>query len=365
MIKEYAEWRESNGQQYLEVAAEDPYTAGLLQGQRLSDQIHRLKHYIFQFAIRYITKRQSYKKFRELARKGYESFIPPHFIEEMKGVAEGAKEVDYEDILVQNCFFDIIYGHVIPENPENPLLRKFDLGCTAFGIINTQSSDKIPKTLIGQNFDYPGIFRHALSFVHMKIPDKPEVFALRLGGNLCLAAGRNSYGVAITINAVKARIQGELTMPVTAKARLCLETSSSAEMCYKIIFGLPIGGSCNFLLADNTEIIAVEVLPKHPVKKNVITTGVRSNTFVTDQLQQYLTHPDYSKQRQFYAAGRLNQMYENKGGILTDDDLLELLRDKPIICRKKRLQPKTIAFITRKYFGIGNPLDNPIGLVPF
>ncbi|OLS14364.1 MAG: hypothetical protein RBG13Loki_2013 [Promethearchaeota archaeon CR_4] len=365
MIKEYAEWRESNGQPYLEVVAQDPFTAGLLQGKCLVDQIRHMKHYVLHFIIRYAAKRQSYKKFRELARKGYEKFFPSRYIEEMNGVAEGARVVDYDDILVQNCFSDIIYGHLIPDNPENPLLRKFDLGCTAFGIINTQTSDNIPKTLIGQNFDYPGYFRRALSFVHLKSPDKPEVFALRLGGMLCLAAGRNSCGIALTVNAVKARVQADLTMPVTAKARLCLETANSAEMCYKIIFDLPIGGSCNFLLADNTEIIATEVLSKHSVKQNATTTIVKSNTYVTEQLQQYLTRPNYSKQRQFYATGRLDQMYENKGGMLNDDDLLELLRDQPIICRKKRLQPKTIAFITRQYFGTGNPVDNPIGRVPF
>ncbi len=365
MPKEYAEWRDSNGQRYLEVAAEDPFTIGLLQGERLADQIHHLKHYVEDFSVRYATKRKSYTKFRELARNGYEKFFPPHFIAEMKGFAEGAKDMDYEDILVQNCFFDIVYGQLIPEDVENLLLGDYALGCTAFGIMNTHGADKNPTTLIGQNFDYAKFFRKALSFVHLKKPDKPEVFALRLGGMLCLPAGRNSLGVAMTINAIKSRVQGTLTMPATAKARLCLETSVTADSCYDLFFSMPNSGPCNLLIADNAEIIAVEVLPEDHVKKNVTTTVVKSNTFVTGRLQQYLTHPKYSKLRQYYAAGRLNQMYEDKGGVITDDDLLELLRDKPIICRKKRLQPKTIAFITRKYFGTGNPLDNPIGQIPF
>ncbi len=375
--KDYAEWRDSNGQRYLEVHADDPFTIGLLQGVQLAEQIHHLKHYVSDFAVRYATKRQSYKKFRELARNGYEKFFPPHFIEEMKGLAEGAKEVDYEDILVQNCFFDIVYGQLIPEDVENPLLSDYALGCTAFGIMNTHrsgkepypehksSEDMTPEPLIGQNFDYARIFRRALSFVHLKKPDKPEIFALRLGGMLCLPAGRNSLGVAMTVNAIKSRVQGALAMPSTAKARLCFETSVTAESCYDLLFSLPISAPCNILIADKAEIIAVEAVPEHYVKKNVTTTVVKSNTFVTDQLKQYLTHPQYSKQRQYYAAGRLSQMYEDKGGVLTDEDLLELLRDKPIICRKKRLQPKTIAFLTRKYFGEGNPVDNPIGEIPF
>ncbi len=376
MPKEYAEWRVSNGQPYLEVAGEDPYTIGLVQGVRLADQIHHLKHYVEDFAVRYAVKRQTYKKFRELARM-YEKFFLPHFIEEMKGFADGAKEVDYEDILLQNCFFDIVYGQLIPEDIENPLLSNFALGCTAFGIMNSHRSDKepypehqsgensMPKPLIGQNFDYAKIFGRALSFVYMKKPNKPEVFALRLGSMLCLPAGRNSLGVAITVNAIKSRVQGALTMPVTAKARLCLETSVTAESCYDLIFSMPATAPCNLLIADNAEIIAIEALPEHHVKRNVSTIIVKSNTFVTDRLQQFLTHPKYSKQRQYYAAGRLAQLYEDKGGVLTDDDLLELLRDKPIICRNKRLQPKTIAFLTRKYFGSGNPVDNPIGLIPF
>ncbi len=154
-------------------------------------------------------------------------------------------------------------------------------------------------------------------------------------------------------------------MPATAKARLCFETSVTAESCYDLFFSMPNSGPCNLLIADEAEIIAIEVLPGQYMKKNVTTTVVKSNTFVTDQLQQYLTHPKYSKQRQYYAAGRLSQMYEDKGGVLTDDDLLDLLRDGPVICRKKRLQPKTIAFITRKYFGTGSPSDSPIGNVPF
>ncbi len=365
MPKDYAEWRETNGQRYLEVSAEDPFNIGMLQGVQLAEQIHHLKHYVEDFSVRYATKRQSYKKFRELARNGYEKFFPPHFIEEMKGLAEGAQEVDYEDILVQNCFFDIVYGQLIPEDLENPLLSSHALGCTAFGSMNFHGPDKNPSTLIGQTFDYARIFKRAISFVHLKKPDKPEIFALRLGGMLCLPAGRNSLGVALTVNAIKARVQGALSMPSTAKARLCLETSVTAESCYDLMFSMPITAPCNLLIADKAEIIAVEVVPDHYVKKNVTTNIVKSNTFVTGDLQQYLTKPQYSKQRQYYASGRLNQMYEDKGGVLTDDDFLELLRDKPIICRKKRLQPKTIAFITRKYFGTGSPCKEPIGLVPF
>ncbi len=365
MPKEYAEWRDSNGQPYLEVAAEDPFTIGLLQGEKLAEHINHLKHYVAEFSVRYAKKRPSYKKFRELARNGYEKFFPPHFIEEMKGLAEGAEDVDYEDILVQNCFFDIVYGQLIPEDTENLLLGDNALGCTAFGIMNALGSERNSTTLIGQNFDYARIFRRALSFVHLKKPDKPEIFALRLGGMLCLPAGRNSLGVAMTVNAIKSRLQGALAMPSAARARLCFETSVTAESCYELLFGMPSTTPANLLIADNAEIIAVEAVSENYVKKNIITTVAKSNTFVTPQLQQFLTDPNYSRLRQFYAAGRLSQMYEDKGGVLTDDDLLELLRDKPIICRKKRLQPKTIAFITRKYFGTGSPCDSPIGLVPF
>jgi len=351
----HAIWHESNNQKYLEIYALNYYDLGVLEGKFLSKEIYILKNLIEILALKYLPKKFTYQKFKNMAEK-YEKFIPKYLQLEMEGMADVLESVSYEDILLQNCFLDILYGQLIPKDNYDLALHSYDFGCTSFGVKNQNS------TLIGQNFDLAVVFKPSLTFTLVKMPNKPDIFSLRLGALLSLPTGRTSYGVALSVNAIKNRIKGAISIPVSIKARMAFEKSNNAEALYNFIISTPSTTSGNLLIADDSKIIALEILPIEYKREDIIDIVVRSNTFVSNSFQQYLIKPKYSKKRQRYAEKQLNEIYNNKG--LTDDSLLNLLADDPIICRMKRLRAKTLAFNTKSYFGLGNAKDNKPGLIP-
>ena len=354
----YAKWRNSNDQKYLEVYAPDSYTLGLLQGEYLSKQIHHLKKLIVILSLRYIHKKYTYHKFKKIARN-YEEFIPKKFKLEMKGMADAIKEINYNDILLQNCFFDLLYGHLLPKDTLNRVLNSFNLGCTSFGVINSD------KPLTGQNFDYPKIFKSALSFVHLKTPNLKELFSLRLGSILSIPAGINNHGLCLRINAIKSSVNGFITIPGSIRTRLVLEELKNSEDAFNFLIRIKNSpASCNLLISDCSKIIAMEIIPDNYMRKDVQDLIVRSNTFTSDSFQKYLIKARYSKKRQKYAENLLMKVYEENNNSLSDENLLTILADEPIICRCKRMRAATLAYITNKYFGLGNAKQNKPGQIP-
>lgn len=353
----YAIWHNSNGQKYLEIYAFDYYSLGFLEGKLLSKQIHILKELIEILALRYIPKRFNYQKFISMAKE-YEKYIPRNLQQEMQGMADALEKISYDDILLQNCFLDILYGQLIAMDNYDLALHSYDFGCTSFGVINQNS------TLVGQNFDLIGTFKPTLSFTLIKMPNKPDIFSLRTGALLSLPVGRNSHGVSLNVNVVKNRIKGAISIPCSIKARLSFEKSNNAEMMYDFIVRTPSPTSGNLLIADNLKIIALEILPFEYKRIDVSSIIVRSNTFISDSSQKYLIKPKYSKKRQRYAEKQLNEAYNRNKG-LTNDELLNIMADSPIICRMRTRRSKTIAFNTNLYFGIGNPNQYESGIIPF
>jgi len=353
----YAIWHESNSQKYLEIYAFNHYDLGFLESKFLSRKIRSLKELIEILALRYIPKRYTYQKFVSMAQE-YEKFIPMYLQQEMHGMADALENISYGDILLQNCFLDILYGQLIPMDNYDLALHSYDFGCTSFGVINQNS------TLTGQNFDLAVIFKPTLTFTLIKMPNKPDIFSLRAGALLSLPVGRNSHGVALSVTVVKNRMKGAISIPCSIKARIAFETGNNADTLYNFIISTPSPTSGTLLIADESKIIALEILPSKYKRVDVTNTIVRSNTFISNSLQKYLVKPKYSKKRQRYAEKQLNEVYNNNKG-LTDDGLLNLLADDPIVCRMKYRRSKTIAFNTKLYFGLGNPNQNKPGIIPF
>ena len=89
---------------------------------------------------------------------------------------------------------------------------------------------------------------------------------------------------------------------------------------------------------------------------------VKFNTFNTDSFQKLFIQQDYSKKRQQHAEIRSKEFYYDN--LLTDDELLNLSSDQPIICRLNPYEAMTTVFFTNKYFGIGNAKHHKPGIIP-
>lgn len=307
--------------------------------------------------MKYIFKGYTYGKLLRIA-KNYEAFIPRQFQEEMKGIADVISDLKYEDILLQNCFLDILYGYLIPKYTKKRILNHFEFGCTSFGVINHN------KPLLGQNFDFPIFFKPTASFVHLITPELSEIFLLRFGSLLSLPIGINKFSVSVRVNVIKTYKKAVTTIPTSILSRLAFEKSENAEEFFRITANNRRSGSCNLLISDKSKIIAMEALPRYYLRENVTNVIVKSNTFNSKSLQKYLLDGKYSKKRQQYAESQLKESYENNNGRLIDKDLLKIMSDDPIICRLNWFKPMTLAFLTNKYFGLGNPKTDKHGLVP-
>lgn len=353
--KSYAIWKWSNGHKFLEVHAQDYYTLGFLQGEKLMKEVKRFKDIIKLFNVSHLTKDFSYERFLKIA-EAYERFIPEHLQKEMQGMADAIVDISYNDILTQNCFLDILYGHVIPEKMDDRL-DSFDVGCTSFGIFSDKAS------IIAQNFDYPYPLKSVAYFVHIITPTYRDIFSFKLGGLLGMPMALTGK-VSIRINIIKSNMVAPIKTPGPIRFRIGLEKANNVDEFLRVFFKEDMTSSGNLIISDRSKIVGLEVLPKIHKKEEVEKYIVRTNTFVSDSLQKYLLDEFYSKERQSYAEKRLKELYKKKGDVIGDLDLLDILSDNPYINRRNPLKPMTLAFLTNEYFGLGNPNKNLFGRVP-
>ena len=194
-----AEWRTSNSQSYLYIDAEDSYSLGYLTGVKLWQEIWALKLLLYTLAPLY---HSSYSQLNEMA-KNYIPFIPTEMLDEMRGITHGASYasgfyISFEDILIQNVWYDVFYGRILPDSPG-------PMGCTAVGAVNADNT-----TTIGQNFDLNPPFYSTLSFVLHKLGDKPAIFGLRLGGGLNLPMAKNELNVSVLVTLVQSNVYANI-----------------------------------------------------------------------------------------------------------------------------------------------------------
>jgi hypothetical protein len=348
----YSEWRDSNGELYLYINADNYYDLGYLTGKGLALNIALMKYELMisslMFGIDYFSMINIAKQYKE--------YIPAHYLIELQGISDGASAgsgfyLSFEDVLVQSVFLEIIYGRLLPN-------ISVSLGCTAFGTINSDN-----HTLIGQNIDLMKPMGACGAFVLHKYRNEPLTFTYRIGA-CTLPMGKNEHNIVINMNLVQLNIISDLTTPFFVIARDAFSQSTTIEQFYGYFFNnhtLPYG--CNLLIAQNNTLLAVQCLPDEINLNHPNATIVHSNTYLNEIWKNKLADPYYSKDRQVYAENILQSAYDDHQ--LTDAELISILGNKPIICRDEEgfTGDGTVAFLTSKFFGIGTVHDD-IGIIP-
>ncbi len=355
-----AEWRESNSQPYLYVSAEKSYDLGYLTGQNLYKQIFSLKNILILLSSEFDT---SYSELKKLALE-YKPFIPNEQIDEMEGIAEGATNklgilINFNDILIQNTWIDILYGKIIPdmieENDIDPL------GCTAISVMN---NDSIP--VFGQNFDFTLIFKSCTSFVLHKLGNNPAIFGIKFGAAINFPIAKNENGVSVLTTIIKTNVRSSMMIPTTCRTRLALEQAQNASSYINLFYNV-LGKNQNIgfnsIIIDSNSMFAVDAVPN---RINILTPSyvVRTNTFVNESWQIYLVDKNYSKNRQNEAENQLEVKLENL--VLTNEELIDILHSTPIIFQKSENKKEiaTLALITNLNFAIQNLEDKKWGKIP-
>jgi len=355
-----AEWKESNFQPYLYVSAENSYDLGYLTGQKLYKQIFSLKNILLLLSPQFET---SYSELKKQSLE-YVPFIPSEHLDEMNGIAEGATNklgipINFNDILIQNTWFDILYGKIIPDmtqvNDNDPL------GCTAISVMN---NDSVP--VFGQNFDFTLIFKSCTSFVLHKLGNNPAIFGLKFGAALNFPIGKNENGVSVLTTIIKTNVKASTMIPTTCRTRLALEQAQNASSYVNFfynILGKNQSVGFNSIIIDKNNMFSVDVVPNNT---NILTPSkiVRTNTFVNESWQKYLVDANYSKDRQNEAEMQLEVMLEDSD--FTHEDLMDILQSTPIIFQKteNKKEIATLAFLTCLNFAIQNIEDEKWGKIP-
>jgi hypothetical protein len=355
-----AEWRESNSQPYLYVSAKNSYDLGYLSGQKLYKQIFSLKTILILLSSQFDT---SYSELKKQSLE-YIPFIPSEQIDEMNGIADGATNklgipINFNDILIQNTWFDILYGKIIPDMTE---VNEIDpLGCTAISVMNNESFP-----VFGQNFDFTLIFKSCTSFVLHKLGNNPAIFGLKFGAALNFPIGKNENGVSVLTTIIKTNVRSSTMIPTTCRTRLALEQAQNASSYVNLfynILGKNQSVGFNSIIIDNKVMFSVGVVPNNT---NILTPLkiVRTNTFVNESWQKYLVDTNYSKDRQNEAEKQLDVMLEDLE--FNHGELMDILQSTPIIFQKteKKNEIATLAFLTCSNFAIENLDEKKWGEIP-
>jgi len=352
------EWKESNGQPYLQVEADTHYELGIATGKGLVKQIMAAQ-IMNQFIPRLLNT--SIQEFTSVARE-YLPFIPEKYQNEIRGIAEGAsessgQELTFDDILVQALSLEVLYGRY-NFDPGSIDLKTFQ-ACTCLGAVNQDGS-----VVMGQNYDAPGPSGTSMAWVLHKVDDEPYVFSARLGGVPAMPVGKNEHGLAMVVNVIVSNITAPVMKPRFVRTRETFATCKTAQDAYKVMYGKDEFPFClNMLISDPEKIIGVQILPNEIRPNYVKDVIVQANKYDYVDWQNYLRDPDYALERYQRADSLLRQMYAANEK-LTDEILLDIFRDSPIICRDDENEiGQTIAFLTRESFGLGNP-RGPIGKIP-
>jgi isopenicillin-N N-acyltransferase-like protein len=165
----------------------------------------------------------------------------PHFVEELRGIAEGAN-VSFEDVWTLNCYEGLAYS------------QQEVWGCTSVAVCNDHTADG--HVLLAHNEDWNSVDRDNVYLVHATPTDKPAFIGMTYGP-LLVNIGLNAEGIGVGIDSVyhtDARVGG----PRVLCSRAVLNARTIGEAIRACVPKLRAGGY-GYLLADsNGELYSVE-----------------------------------------------------------------------------------------------------------
>lgn len=369
----YAEWRFTNGQPYLYVEADNYYTLGYLEGQNLAFQTAWMKLMImlqaqeiglsYDVAIYYALD--------------YFNYFSGEYLLEMNGFADSIDfviipfmgvvyniTIDFLDVLVQNCFWDIYYGKIIPMLSGYPQAPLIVAGCTAIG-----SRTSWGKAILGQTIDISFLMQPTASWVYTKIQGK-KVFSFRTGSMLAMG-GVNKYGVAISTNLLEVLNVGCIGKPISVIYRSALENAKNVKQAKNIIIDNNFTLGWNYIIRDKRNIVAIETIPNSYSIEGVKWRGYTfdANIYENPYFKAFMIYPMKYVER-YDRVSELCQIH-SEDYKLDINDMFDIYSDPVIARRYTTLDPLSVGtagsfFVdakSRVYFCLGNPADSELGLI--
>jgi isopenicillin-N N-acyltransferase-like protein len=250
----------------------------------------------------------------------------PHLVEEIHGLAEGARVSFAEALAVQ------IRGELKPVTME---------ACTTF--VLAASATQKGEILIGQNSDVDPEFEKIGYILKLKPKGKPSLLMWTFGGQIGYH-GMNSAGIAHFANSLGGGPSWNFALPHYPIKRLMLECTSLQEI-FALLDRVPVCSNGNYVVCDGTGQIGD------------IELTTQGYTFLKDPGAGFLAHTNHylcaphacaanyeaSVPDSFRRLDRMRTLLQEKLGRLTVNDLQQFLADhdgQPTsICRHPHAGP--------------------------
>lgn len=221
------------------------YNRGLIHGQVLKDEIHIIVH---QWIQQITTMHQ--QNFEEtqrqfLDRTRYRDSILrecPHFMEEVKGIADGS-----------GIDFDTIFLFQISEELESNLKGMSSFRCTSIGVNKTAES----PCYVAQNMDPPYFLHGFPTLLHIRYPDSDLESYIFTSPGLLALNGMNNKGIGIVANGLPDLYYQREGLPVAFVIRSVLEKRSFQEA-LDFLHQIKHAKSQNYILGGPDEAVCLE-----------------------------------------------------------------------------------------------------------
>lgn len=343
-----------------------PYERGVQHGSQCGDLIRRYQDVLLQTVSQEASLR-ALDTSRQLTRDDLlaraMTFLPqmeafaPHLIEEVRGIADGAK-VEFAEALLINVRAEVM-GVTSIGAGGMPVGAGID-ACTAFGLGRTATYSR--SIMSGQNLDQNPL-NQDLQIVLKVEPDEGPAMLMCTFAGLVGYPGINEHGISFFQNALSTSFWMETGIPHYFLKRVLLE-QTTLDDCLDVIANAPVCSSANYVLTDEHEILNIELTPDDyavGVAENdlvVHTNHFFCPTFARDD--QLLPMMPDSTERAIRLTDRINRRLS----IITLDDMKLFLSDHdgyPTgICRHDESMVTISSIIAeptqgRMHIALGNP----------
>ncbi|MCP4379854.1 MAG: hypothetical protein GY798_00230 [Hyphomicrobiales bacterium] len=297
-----------------------PYQRGLQHGRACGDLIARypdvlLEVLSFEARLRAIEVTSLPTRDELLGRAmrflpALEAFAS-HLVEEVRGIAEGAK-LPFAEVLLVNVRAEVM-GTVPVENL-----------CTAFAVGPSATADG--SVLSGQNLDQHPLNRNLMIVLHVEPDDGPAILMGTFAG-LVGYPGINADGLSLFQNALSTTVWRTGAMPHYFLKRVFLE-QSNLRQCLAVARKADVCSSSNYIVTDREGTLRdLEMTP--------------DTMAVLEPDDDFLVHANHFRSRNLIpeeallsalpdSAGRvlrLEELLASRSGRITIDDLKTFLAD--------------------------------------
>lgn len=249
-----------------------------------------------------------------------------HYIEEMRGIADGAG-VALEDIVMVNARTEVIAKAKFMKNQPVGEEEELDDGCTGAIILPERSASG--KLIHGQNWDWKAECAETAIVLRVRREDGPDILTFVEAGGLA-RCGMNSAGISITANYLESdRDFTQAGVPLALIRRKVLEQEHFAYA-IKAVAGTPKACSNNMMISTvegfgiDFECAPDEAFPLYPSNGMIVHANHWVGSVALSKLR------DTGIQRvpeSFYRDWRVRKLLDEAGEKLTVDDLKNALFD--------------------------------------